>query len=430
MDCFERTRMMQKGGETMRRGTGAQRWTWMAALAATAVGSILLAACGGSDDPNDKSGSGTKAGAAATLPPTTAEQIQKILDSRQTNYGEALRTASLKLRDRLPDLSEIKQVDTTDPAAGKTAYEALIDAMLESPDFSQTMISFWQNTFRTAQVGGIQANVDKDAAANFAAQVTTEGRSYTELFTTADNTCPTFDGTSGKFTPAACATAMGGMAVKAAGLLNDQGLMSQYFSNMGFRRVRFIQETFACQKFPAELAAQGVAMGNGSYTGVEPFNSITGKDNKPDAKINFQDTSSTICANCHSTINHIAPLFTKFDDTGALMGSSQVQVPIPGTPFSAPIDYLPAGESLAWRTGKPVTDMAGLGAAMAADGDVARCAVNRVWNYAMSRGDIVNDVAAVPNATTQTYVDQFTSGGMKLKETIRAVFKSEDFTKF
>lgn len=417
-----------KNGETMRGSTS--RWVWMAALAATTVGSMLLAACGGDEDPNAKAGTGTNNGiAATTTPPTTEEQIQKILDSRATNYGEALRTASLKLRDRLPDLAEIKQVDVPE-AQAKVAYEKLIDDMLESPDFAATMIEFWQNTFRTAQVGNVQNNVNKDGAANFAAQITVEGRSYGELFTANANTCPTYDGASGKFTAAPCATAQGGQAVTPAGVLNDQGLMAQFFSNMAFRRVRFIQETFACQKFPAELAATGVPMGNGSYTGTQAFTSITGKDNKPDAKVDFQDTSAVICANCHSTMNHIAPLFTNFNDNGALTNASQVEIPIPGAPKAQLIDYLPAGEGLAWRTGKAITDFASLGAAMAADPDVGRCAVNRMWNYAMSRGDIVNDVASVPNATTQALVDQFNSGGMKLKETIRAIFKSEDFTKF
>ena len=48
----------------------------------------------------------------------------------------------------------------------------------------------------------------------------------------------------------------------------------------------------------------------------------------------------------------------------------------------------------------------------------------------MSRGDIVNDLASVPDAVTQPFHDKFVAAGMKLKETIRDVFKSEDFTKF
>jgi hypothetical protein len=200
---------------------------------------------------------------------------------------------------------------------------------------------------------------------------------------------------------------------------------------MAFRRVRFIQETFACTKFPAEYSKTPVPMGSGTYTGAISFDDITGKKNTPAARVDFQDTSAVICANCHSSINPIAPLFMSFDDKGLLQATPQVEVPIPGTPKVAIDDYLPPGkQTFRWRSDKPVTDIASLGAAIAADPDVARCAVNRVWNYALSRGDIVNDLATIPNAVTDSYVNAFNTGGQKLKETIRAVFKSEDFVKF
>lgn len=417
------------------------------ACAPALVGFVFIAAvpaCASEDDPNGgrqttsssggSSGDGTASPTATTTP---AEEIQKILDQRKTDYGEALRTASLKLRDRLPDLAEIKQIEgAADDAAKKVAYEKLIDDMIASADFSKTQIKFWKDTFRIAQVqgkdqnGNFPNNVNRDAAPTFAAQLVVEGRNYTELFTATDNTCPTYDGTANTFTPAACGLPTGGTQGPTVGILTDPGIQSQYFANMAFRRVRFVQETFVCSKFPAELSAKPVPMGNGTYSGTFNFDSITGKTNKPDARVDFLDTKATICANCHSNINHVAPLFLNWDANGALKGTPQVKVPIPGEPAAARIDYLPDGESLAWRSGKPITDMAGLGQAIAADPAVAACAVNRVWNYAMSRGDIVNDLASVPAVVTQPYVDKFTSGGMKLKETIRDVFKSEDFTKF
>jgi hypothetical protein len=67
---------------------------------------------------------------------------------------------------------------------------------------------------------------------------------------------------------------------------------------------------------------------------------------------------------------------------------------------------------------------------MAADPEVGRCAVNRVWNFALSRGDIVNDLATIPVAVTDTLAKDFNANGQKLKETIRVVFKAEDFVKF
>lgn len=416
---------MKKGRETMRRST-LRNSAWSVAAFGIAV---ALMACGSSSDdpnangnPNDPNPNDPN----QQQPQTPEEQVKKILDARQYDYGEALRTASLKLRDQLPSLDEIKQIEgASDDAAKKVAYEKLVDKMIDSPEFASTMVKFWKDTFRTAQVGKIQQNQpDKDRAANFAARITVEGGAYTDLFTASSNTCPTFDPSTGQFADGDCGTN------PTAGVLTDPGILSQYFANMAFRRVRFIQETFACTKFPAEYSKTPVPMGSGTYTGTLDFNQITGKKNTPNAKIDFQDTSAVICANCHANLNRIAPAFINYDENGALQGGPQVEVPIPGTPKAQLSDYLQSGVTLAWRAGKDFSDIPSLGKQIAADPDVAKCAVNRVWNYAMSRGDIVNDLATVPDAVTASYVKDFTGGGMKLKETIRAVFKSEDFTKF
>ena len=71
----------------------------------------------------------------------------------------------------------------------------------------------------------------------------------------------------------ACAVANG---LTTAGVLTDPGAMAQFYSNMAFRRVRWVQETFVCTKFPAEYSATPVAMGNGQFTSPWPFTSITG----------------------------------------------------------------------------------------------------------------------------------------------------------
>ena len=43
-----------------------------------------------------------------------------------------------------------------------------------------------------------------------------------------------------------------------------------------------------------------------------------------------------------------------------------------------------------------VTDVVGLGQAIAADADVAACAAARAYNFAFSKEDIVTDLATVP----------------------------------
>lgn len=395
---------------------------------------VAVPACGSSEDPNTigqgPEGPGQSSGQPGdpgqTQPPTPEEQVKEILDQRKLDYGEAARTAKLKLNDELPTLEEIKQIEAAaNDAAKKVAYEALVDKWIEDPKFARTMVKFWKDTFRMGQVGAIQQNrPDKDRAPNFAAQVTVEGRKYTDILTATADTCPTFDAATNTFTAGSCNTS------PTVGVITDPGLLSHYFANMAFRRVRFLQETFVCSKFPAAYSATPKPMGNGTYTGMHPFESIAGKANNPNARVDFHDTQAVICANCHNDLNHITPLFLNYDQNGALQATPQVEVPIPGNPDARPDDYLPAGEGLAWRFGTPITDMASLGAAMAADAEVPRCAVNRVWNYAFSRGDIVNDLATVPNAVTDPYVQRFVANGMKLKETIREVFKGEDFVRF
>ncbi|MFO0670232.1 MAG: DUF1549 domain-containing protein [Polyangiaceae bacterium] len=352
--------------------------------------------------------------AAGAVEQAAAEQAKKQLDQRKVDYGEALRSAALKLVGDLPTLAEIKAIE----ANGKVAYEKAVDAYLADPRFAARMVRFFRDTFKTGGDGKF------DGAALFAASVVVQDRPYTDLFTATTGTCPTFDAATGTFTPGDCAN------TPSVGVLNDAGLMQQYYSNMAFRRVRFVQETFACAKFPAEISSAPVQMGAGAYTSPWKFDSITGG---AAAKINFQDTTSVVCANCHTTLNHQAPLFAFFDEQGKFTpGSIQVKVPVSGSPTAALTDWLPEGQQqFFWRNGgAPVSDLAGLGREMAKDPTVQACAVNRVWNWGLSRGDIVGDLATIPDVVTKDLVTDFAANGFKLKRVIRNVFTADDFVKY
>ncbi len=399
-----------------------------------------LAACGGGDssdqlnngtgatDPNapgsvnpSPGGStpgGGGAGGGATPTPTP------ILDTRVVDYGEALRIASLKLTGDLPTLDQINEIGSAaDAKTAKAAYEKDVDAMIADKRFTAMMIQWWRDTLKTGGAPPAMGMPSFDTAATFAAEVVINDRPYSDLFTASTNTCPTYTAATNVFADAACTGTQ-----PTAGVLSDPGIQAQYFSNMAMRRVRFIQETFVCSKNPAEFSATPKAMGAGSYTSPWPFTSVTGGTT---AKINFQDTSAVICANCHGTINHQAPLFGHFDAKGVYDGTKfAVLVPVPGNPAAQLQDWLPASEGFAWRNGVTVTDIPTLGAAIAKDPVVATCAVNRVWNWAMSRGDVVNDLATVPLTVTQQYVADFNKNGQKLKATIAAIYKSDDFVKF
>ena len=74
---------------------------------------------------------------------------------------------------------------------------------------------------------------------------------------------------------------------------------------------------------------------------------------------------------------------------------------------------------------------AALGAAMAADPDVAECGVARMWNWALGKTDIVDTLQEVPAGDhRRRRSTRSQAGGYKLKDLIYAVYTSDDFVKF
>jgi hypothetical protein len=378
----------------------------------------------GTGDGTGGTGSGsTGSGGTGTGSGATTPAQDPNLAARQIDYGQALRTAALKLVGNLPTLDE--QAGVTDA----TSYAAQIDKYLADPRFALQLKSYFSDMMKmggsvSAVVGTTTVKVSMDTAPTLAAELVVQDQPITNLFTATTNTCPTLSADGKTFTDAACAVANG---LKTAGILTDPGAMAQFYSNMSFRRVRWIQESFACTKYPAEYSAKPVAMGNGQFTSPWPFTSITGGATAP---INFQDTSAIVCANCHTTMNHFAPLFANFDAGGTYQTTIQVHTPTSLAPISVLSDWLPATEGFAWRYGTAVTDLTSLGAAIAADATVQKCQVQRAWNWAMSKTDIVNDLAVVPDSTIADTMTVFTSGGMKMKAVFKAIFTAPDFVMF
>ncbi|HSD89681.1 MAG TPA: hypothetical protein VLB44_19250, partial [Kofleriaceae bacterium] len=347
-------------------------------------------------------------------PGPSRDEWDDKLAEREVDYGAALRIAALRLTGELPTLDQIDAVaNAADEASQKTAYEGLIQTYIASPKFARQMFRFSQDMLKLGD------DPERDTAAAFLAQVITDNRSYLDVLTAASGTCPTFDTNANKFYPGSCSNGV----PATVGLLTHPGMNKHYFGNLAFRRVRWVQETFACSKFPAELAPTPTDVGGATpYTGTFPFTSIAGS--ATGGRVNFRDTSSVICANCHSNLNHIAPLFAHFDDQGQYKSGFAVPVPLPNNPMVALSDYLPAGEGLAWRSGKPITDMASLGATMAADPAISECAIARVWDWALGKPDIVDGAARVPTTTIEAQVDAFEADGHRLREAIYRVFTS------
>jgi len=389
--------------------------TWLVLAMTGCVGS---APTNTTPDPHAATG----ATPAATTPSPMIVPEDPALAARSIDYGLALRTASLKLTGGLPSLAEQRAV--TDAKS----YAAQIDLYLADPRFAAVIRSYFSDLFKmggtlTATVGGQSMDVSLDTAPTFAASLVVRDQPLTRLFTATAQTCPRLDVDTGVFTDGDC----GGTAV---GVLTDPGAMAQYYSNMAFRRVRFIQETFVCTKFPAEYTAAAQPKGAGSYVSPWPFGSVSGGGTTPTAPIDFQDTSAVICANCHSTMNHVAPLFANFDVTGLAQPSVQVHTPVAGSPLTQLGDWLPTGEQLAWRYQRPITSLSDLGAALAADPDTAECQVARAWNWAMSKTDIVGDLAVVPKSVIAPVTKSYVNAGYRLKPALKAIFTSDDFVKF
>jgi hypothetical protein len=390
------------------------------------AGVVALSGClggaptGGGSGSGGDTGSGSGGNGATGGGSTTPGDPN--LAARAIDYGQALRTASLKLVGALPTMDE--QMAVSDGAS----YAAQIDKYLADPRFALQIRSYFQDMMKmggslAARVNGTTVNVSLDTAPTFAAELVVKDRSITDLFTATTNTCPTL-AADGTFTDAACPTANG---LATSGVLTDPGAMAQMYSNMAFRRVRWIQEAFACTKYPAEYSSSPVTMGNGQFTSPWPFTSVTGGMGVP---VNFQDVSSVICANCHTTMNHIAPLFANFDAAGVYQTTVQVRTPTPMTPITKMTDWLPAGENLAWRYGTATANLTALGQAIANDPLVQKCQVQRAWNWAMNKTDIVSDLAVVPDSTLTETIAVYTSNQLKLKPVLKAIFTSSDFVMF
>jgi hypothetical protein len=375
----------------------------------------LVAACTGDLGNGEDAGTNPGSGSGSS----SIDEWDTVLGKRVYDYTAALKVAALRLTGDLPTMEETTQVATAPDNASKAqVYGTIIKTYLERPTFATQMMVFWRDTFK---MGG---TAEMDAAPAFAAQLAVENRSYLELFTASENTCPTYNATTNTFTAASCA----GNA-PTAGVLTNPGAMKQFFGNFAFRRVRWVEETFNCLAYPVEVGAPQDIGGASPYLGVWPFTSISGADSGI-GRVDFQDKSAVICANCHQTLNHIAPLFANFNANGLYQNTISVTTPLDGAPLAELSDYLPSGETTAWRFGKPAQDLPARGQIRASDNEIKACGVARVWNWALGKTDIVDTLQQVPLETIQTQVDAFAANGHKLKDLIYAVYTSDDFVKF
>jgi hypothetical protein len=365
------------------------------------------------------------------------------LNSRVYDFNAALHIAALRLTGAPPTEAEQNQISNAgNQTAQQTAYNALIKNYLARPTFATQMFYYWRDTFKTG--GGLTATAATlydtfdpvyDTAAAFATELTATNGDFRQLFTASTGTCPTFDTATGVATPANCTN-----GAPTAGVLTDAGIMTNFFSNFSFRRIRWINEIFNCQAFPQEVVSgPGIIEPNASapYTSPWPFTSVpTIAANGGLGRIDFQSVSSAICADCHTTINHEAPLFAYFDLNGKYQPVISVPTPLPPPtgsttpPVAVMTDYLVPGETTAWRYQVEAPTIPAFGADMAADAGVAECAVARIWNLALGKPDIVDYLETVPTDVIATQVSAFKADGYKINDMFYNVFTADDFVKF
>ena len=105
--------------------------------------------------------------------------------------------------------------------------------------------------------------------------------------------------------------------------------------------------------------------------------------------------------------------------------------PLDGAPLAKMTDYLPAGETTAWRYRRAGRRPARRSARRWRPTPTSpKCGVARIWNWALGKTDIVDTLQEVPVETIQAQLDAFKASGFKLKDLIFAVYTSDDFVKF
>jgi hypothetical protein len=112
------------------------------------------------------------------------------------------------------------------------------------------------------------------------------------------------------------------------------------------------------------------------------------------------------------------------------MAAIQVQVPVTGMPIATMGDWLPKDEVTSWRFNKPAKNLTEFGAAMAADPVFTTCMVTRVWNWAMSRPNVVEDGAVLTTELATKLTTELAANNGNLKKSVRSVFTSDSFIHF
>ncbi len=451
-------------------------------------------------------------GVATTGSGVDPQDMQTELDQRIVDYSEALRTASILLVGDMPSVDDVDALADLAPDQQQAKYEAMIDAMLNdasfAPRFSASMIDFFKYTFKMGGSSTTFGEPNRNTAPLFAAQLVVEGTDWRNIVTQDSNTCPTYDAAKGTFTGASCTTNVVNRSdadpakwsittpnvpnvpngMKHAGILTNPGVHSLYYGNLSFRRNRFFHEIFLCRS-ANETAGGEPSAKPGNNVPCPNVAPIQGYSNKWDSavvagkcnggRIDFHEwNASTVCANCHATWNHRAPLYSVFDSDGRWNNPTgtypnltfATKTPVDMTPNSLLSDWLCVDPNKCATVGNPqwkldasvngtITPLApidisggngvqnstaalvALGKQIASDDEFLDCSTKRIWNYAMGRADIaeiggrnwvyLDRKNPPPTLLTQKKLTQFfKDNGYSVKALLKFIVVSDDFVRF
>lgn len=368
---------------------------------------VVFAGCGTPSAPSkqavERVDSGVVDEVAATVEPLDAPRLARRL--------------SLDLRGVLPTDAELAQVEE-DPAALNT----LRDAWLEDPRFEDRMVALYAARWRT-EVDAFLAfswefglsEVDDYAflrsvgqeAPRLAARIAAEDRPYTEVVT-ADWTMANdllagifpvdadtlADGATSDWRPARYTDGR-----PAAGVLSTNGLWWRYISplfNYNRRRTAAILDLLVCE----DILVRPVALDSASALEVEDSQSAVLEDRA--------------CLTCHATVEPVAATLFGFLPVDTYSAVALTRYHPEREPSGAEV----LGVTPAWY-GTPVTGLAGLGRAIAADSRFVDCAVETITEGLLHRPTDAADGQLLADAR-----DVFVDNDLRIKAAIRTITSS------
>ena len=231
------------------------------------------------------------------------------------DYAAALRSASVKLRGRLPSQEDTSLVRSQ----GRTAYESLIDDYVDSDAFIHEMHALVSRSLGmgddTADAGGVL--VTTDAPADLAAYLIDSGLPWTELLSADYCIVSSIDATGAmQFSETACTN--GTPANMRAGVLTLHAFLYVYgqSNTFNFQRTSVMQQFFNCGIYPVGdsplVRSNSTPGGDPAQDEADPPRVHT----KYQGAMMNEDGTEIACAACHSALLSRRNAFAKFDRNG------------------------------------------------------------------------------------------------------------------